>query len=268
VLCDFHTHLLDEPNYAEALAEVAQNLGFDKLFVCGGEPRYGMASNEDVLSQAERYPDLFVAFAFLRLGQDGARDVEEMQRAGFVGLRLCAPPAPYDNEEFFPVYEAAAAVGMPVLFHTGFLPATPLDRALDVRPHRMAPRYLDTVARSFPALKIVGCGLGGPWYEEAVATLQHHSNVYFDLSGGAIHRKGVHFFRGLLSPQTSSPMNAAAIGPTWSKIIFGTAVRHEDIASVERDYQRLFRSLALAEDLVRAIMGETAASLLGLSEET
>ena len=267
MLCDFHTHMFDDANYAEDLAEVAQNLGFDKLCVSGGEARYEMASNEEVLRQARIYPDLFVPFAFLRLGRDEAATVQELSRRGFRGLRLWGPPAPYDDDAFFPVYEAAEALEMPILFHTGFLPPTALDRALDVRSDRMRPARLDTVARFFPGLKIVGCGLGGPWYEEAAETLQRHANVYFDLSGRAIYRKGVHFFRGLLGSQEASALSMPANERAWSKIVFGTAVRHEDIPSVESDYQRLFRSLTLGQDVVAGIMGETAGQLLGLSEE-
>ncbi len=267
VLCDFHAHLYDEPNYAEILAESAQNLGFDKLCIGGGEARYGMASNESVLTQAEVYPDLFVPFAFVRLGVDGPRVVEELSRAGFQGLRVCAPPAPYDAGEFFPVYEAAGALGMPVLFHTGFLPPTALDRAMDVRSDRMRPVHLDTLARQFPALNIVGCGLGGPWYEEANETLRRHTNVFFDLSGAALRRKGLDFFRGLLGSQAASVLPEPAVEAVWPRILFGTAVRSDEIASVERDYQRLFRSLALEDEVVSGIMGGTAARLLGLSAE-
>jgi len=267
LLCDFHSHLYDEPNYAEALAEAAQNLGFDKICISGGEARFGMGSNEELLIQADEYPDLFVPFAFVRLGFDGAAEVEEIGGMGFRGLRVWAPPAPYDAEEFYPVYEAAEALEMPILFHTGFLPVTPLDRALDVRSHRMRPVYLDTLARRFPGLKIVGHGLGGPWYEEAGETLRHHKNVFFDLSGSALRRKGAQFFRASLGFENGTVVGEGGDERVWSRILFGSAVRCEEIAAVERDYERLFRSLALPDGVVDDIMGGTAARILGLSEE-
>ena len=267
VLCDFHTHLYDEPNYAAALAETAQNLGFDKICISGGEARFGMGSNEELLVQADEYPDLFVPFAFVRLGFDAAADVQEMAGMGFRGLRVWAPPAPYDAEEFYPVYEAAEALEMPILFHTGFLPVTPLDRALDVRSHRMRPVYLDTLARRFPGLKIVGRGLGGPWYEEASETLRRHKNVFFDLSGWALRREGVQFFRARFGSENGTLVGETADDGVWSRILFGTAARYEEIAAVERDYQRLFRSLALPSEVVDDIMGGTAARILGLAED-
>jgi len=266
MLCDFHTHLHDDPDYAEALAETAQNLGFDKLCIGGGETRYGMASNEQVLAHSRTYPDLFVPFAFVRLGTDGAADVEDLGGAGFKGLRVCAPPAPYDAQGFFPVYEAAEALGLPVLFHTGLVPVTPLDGALDVRADRMRPVCFDTLARRFPKLKIVGSGLGGPWFEEAGAVLRLHQNVLFDLSGGALHRKGVEFYRTLLAAETTSVLDESGKQDAWSRVLFGTAVRCDEIASVERDYQRLFRSLALRAEVVEDIMGRNAQRLLGLAQ--
>jgi len=267
VLCDLHTHLYDEADYAEALAETAQNLGFDKLCIAGGETRYGIATNEEVLDNAQTYPDLFVPFAFVRLGADGPARVEDLSRMGFRGLRVYGPPAPYDAEEFSCVYEAAQALDMPVLFHTGFLAASPMDRALDVRVDRMRPVHLDTLARRFPQLKIIGCGLGAPWFEEAGEVLRRHENVYFDLAGEALSRKGVEFYRGLLGSETASVLEEPRRTDAWSRIVFGTAAHCEDIASVERNYQRLFRSLALRAEVVEGIMGGNAQSLLGLPEE-
>ena len=266
MLVDFHAHIYDEPDYARMLAETAQNLGFDKLCIGGGEARYGMSSNGEALRCAESYPDLFVPFAHVRLGLDGPHEVAQFGRMGFRGLRVSAPPAPYDAPQFFAVYEAACALGMPVLCHTGFLPATKLDRALDVRSEHTRPVYVDTLARQFPELKIVGCGLGGPWYEEASETLRRQENVYFDLSGRSLRHKGVPFFRSLLGSESGSVLGNPEGRAVWSKMVFGTGVRHEEIASVERDYQRLFRVLALPEEIVADIMGGNAARLIGQAQ--
>ena len=266
MLCDFHAHLFDEPGYADALAETAHNLGMDKLCIGGGEARYGMLSNASVLRQAATYPDLFIPFACVRLGMDGAALVEDCGRAGFSGLRVSAPPAPYDSPAFFPVYEAAAALDMPMLFNTGLLPATALDRSADVRCEHMRPVYLDTLARQLPELKIIGCGLGGPWYDEAAETLAWHENVHFDLSGNVLQRKGTGFLRGLLGAEDGSVWGQGDRRSVWSRIVFGTGVRHEEIASAERDYQRLFRALALPQQTVDDIMGGNAGRLLGLLE--
>jgi len=266
VLIDFHAHLYNEPGYGEALAEAARSLGFDALCIGGGTPLYGLATNEEVLREAGVYPELFIPFASLSPDGEGAARVEEFHRCGFLGLRLSAPVAPYDDKRFFPVYEAAQALGMPVMFHTGYVPVTPLDRALGVRCERMRPVCLDTIARCFPRLNIVGTSLGYPWCEEACETLRHHANVFFDLSGNLLRNKGPAYFRGLFWWEKNAALNGSRRQNPWQRLLFGSAVRHEEIASVERDYERLFRSLAFGQSVVDAVMGGTAQKLLGLSE--
>ena len=264
MICDFHTHLYDEDDYAHALAETAHTLSIDKMCIGGGEARYGMASNDAVQRHAIEYPDLFVPFAAFRLGVDRPSDVARLSDQGFSGLRVAAPPAPYDDEAFFPVYEAAQALDMPILFHTGMLPPTPLDRALDVRSDRMRPVLLDGVARHFPALSIVGCGLGWPWYEEAAELLGLHPNIYFDMSGTTLRKKDLDFFAGLLGAAPSTLLDRPHCGAACRRLLFGTAARHEKMPEIECNYERLFRSMTLDEDVVDGIMGNTAAKILGL----
>jgi len=217
-----------------------------------------------VLRQAGIYPDLFVPFAHFSLGNEGPARVDELARSGFRGLRVWAPPAPYDDARFFPVYEAAEALEMPLLFHTGYLPLTPLDRALDVRSERMRPVYLDTLGRYFPRLSIIGVSFGYPWCEEAFETLRHHPNVFFDLSGEILRKKDSAFFRTMFRAEKELALEESRPASVWSRVLFGSGVRHEQIASVERNYQRLFRALALDDGTQEAIMGGTARRLLSL----
>jgi len=265
MLIDFHVHLYDETGYGEALVETARNLGVDRLCIAGGESQYGLAANAEVRRQAELYSELCVPFAQVSLGEDSAGTVERLSRVGFKGLCVWAPPAPYDDVSFFPIYEAAEALGMPIVFHTSYPPVTPLDRAKRVRSANARPVYLDTVARYFQRLKVVGVGLGSPWCEEAVETMRHHPNVYFDLSGDLLRRKGAEFFSALFRPPHAAPWQEEGGGNLWSHIVFGSAVRHEEIASLERDYQRVFRWLALGQQDIEAVMGQTAGRLLNIA---
>ena len=85
-----------------------------------------------------------------------------------------------------------------------------------------------------------------------------------DLSGDVLRRRGAEFFRGILKPEQTSPWEQSGADRMWSHLLFGSAVRHEDIASVERDYQRVMRALAAAREDIDAVMGKTAARLLGI----
>jgi hypothetical protein len=265
MLVDFHVPLYDEAGYGEALAETAQNLGVDRLCIVGGEALYGLAANAEVRRVADAYPELFVPFARVSLGEDGASAVERLHRVGFAGLSVWAPTAPYDDEGYFSLYEAAEALGMPILFYTGIMPPTALDRARGVRSANMHPLHLDTVARYFQALTVVGVGMGFPWCEEAAELMRHHRNLLFDLSGDVLRRRGMDFLSAVLGQVQSAPWEDEGTGSVWQHVVFGSAVRHEDIASVERDYQRVLRSLAASQDDVDAVMGVTAARILRLA---
>lgn len=268
MLIDFHVHLYDEPGYGESLAETARNLGIERMAIGGGEARYGLAANAAVRRLADSYPDLFVPFARVNLRSEGADRVERYSRTGFRGLRVCGPPAPYDSREFFPVYEAADALGLPVLFHTGFLPPTQLDRASGVRVEHMRPVHLDTVARCFPGLRIVGVGLGRPWLQEAVEVMRYHPGVHFDLSRDLFRVVGVDELSRLLKPASSVFWEATRGGNVAGQLVFGSGTRSEHIAATERDYQRLFRAMGLAPDDIDRIMGANAAEILGISTQT
>jgi predicted TIM-barrel fold metal-dependent hydrolase len=263
MLIDFHVSIFDEDGYGDALADMAGNLGFDRLCIGGGHPCYGLASNAEVRRVADTYAELFVPFAYMDLGEDGAHTVERLSRVGFKGLLLSAPPAAYDDESFFSVYEAAEALSMPVVFHTGFLPRSSLDRARRIRCENMRPVFLDSIARAFPGLTIVGVGLGNPWCDEAVEVLRRHGNVFFDLSGGVLRQKTGDFLHLALHPeQTVSFWGANGEGNLLDHIVFGSAARYEAMPSVERDYQRHLRSMVASREEIDAVMGHTAARIL------
>ena len=82
----------------------------------------------------------------------------------FFAAKFCDAGLPYNHEAFFPVYDRAQELGMPIVFHAGFLaigdPAE--DRRLGVEDDNMRVTTLARVARWFPDLKIVAAHLGMP----------------------------------------------------------------------------------------------------------
>lgn len=137
--------------------------------------------NDLVAQYVRQHPEKLIGFA----GIDPNRPreaVEEMRRArhelGMLGCAI-APAA----QDFHPcdskaevVYQEAAALRMPVLFHPGvrFARLCKLEYARSF--------LLDEIARELPDLKIVIAHMGYPWVQETIVLLAKHPNVYADVS--------------------------------------------------------------------------------------
>ena len=57
MIIDVHAHLLNFTGYDHLLAQSAKQAGIAKMVLTGGPRQYDFASNEDVLTASERYPD-------------------------------------------------------------------------------------------------------------------------------------------------------------------------------------------------------------------
>jgi predicted TIM-barrel fold metal-dependent hydrolase len=126
----------------------------------------GQATDDEVLELHRKYPDVIVPFAWLDF-EKPPQSVDDFHARGFVGLKTQFPALPYDDESYFPFYERAERLGMPIVFHIGgscqfsydFLPIG------KTHPRRvchknMVPITLDLVAKTFRNLKIIGAHLG------------------------------------------------------------------------------------------------------------
>src|SRR5213595_3144395 len=91
----------------------------------------------------------------------------------------------YPNDPtFYPLMEKIQELGVPALFHTGtngLGAGTP--GGMGIKLDYTRPIYLDSLAADFPGLTIIGAHPSWPWHEEMLATMQHKTNVYNDLSG-------------------------------------------------------------------------------------
>lgn len=156
----------------------------DVTIVAGFKSRYLGAeiANEQVAAYVRQHPDRLVGFAGID-PSDSKAAVEALGQAhgelGMVGAAV-APAAqdfhPSDSKAML-VYQTAAELGMPILFHTGIRQcrATKLEFA--------RPLLLDEVAREIPELRLLVAQVGWPWVSETLALLAKHPNVYAEISG-------------------------------------------------------------------------------------
>jgi uncharacterized protein len=171
MLIDAHLHCSGRERTAEVLRSLDE-AGIDMAVLLAPfltEPyriddRESLRDGNGHLAELVRgHTDRLIGFAVVNpLHPEAADDLEEaVGRGGISGLKL-VPTGwfPYD-ECAHRVYERAAALGLPILFHSGIF--------IDGRSGRFCrPSFYEAV-RDHPGLKVTRAHLGWPWCDEANA---------------------------------------------------------------------------------------------------
>lgn len=255
LIIDCHHHLGPDPDYAAKLVDECARLGIAK--VCTIAPA-GAGGNDRLAELLPQYGDTIIGLAVVQWESDTPEDIQRYYDQGFTGLKFIRPPAPYDDDRWFPFYEKAQELGMPALFHLGIVSRRP---GMPVRNHYMRPIYLDSIARYFPEFQIQGAHLGNPWYEEATMSARWNPNLYFDLTGSTLKKKKPEFLGELLWWTPYTRYRDVEGRYAWEKIVFGSDVPYFEIHDVLHDYHRTMSALGLSEELQAKVLGGTAARL-------
>ena len=270
-LIDLHHHLGPEPDYADQLRTASESLNIHHTTLVGLPSfKYPWATNDHVLTALQKHPDFFLAFAYLEPAADPLDAIDRYRDQGFRGLKLIRPRRPYDDPSYLPYYARAAALGMPILFHTGMVTRTAADRERDVHSARMRPVTIDYVARQIPDATLIMAHLGHPWWDEAAETCRLNHNVYVDLSGPALRILSPdRLKRTLWWDQEDDAGHHLQGSPTqggaWRHVVFGTDVPHTDIPAVLARYRTAMANLEVPPALQADVLGGTAHRLLGLT---
>ena len=155
--------------------------------VTGQEP----VPNDHIADVVEQHPDVFLGFGVVdpAQGKLAEREVRRCKELGLVGIGELHPARQHfypNDRQFYPLWETAAEVGLPVLFHGGYAAAgSGAPGGMGVKLKYANPIHLDDVAADFPELTIICAHPSWPWESEALAVALHKPNVYIDLSGWA-----------------------------------------------------------------------------------
>jgi hypothetical protein len=148
--------------------------------------------NEIVRDAVRCHAPLFHGMAMLAMDATTPDDIRRLHDEGFTGLKIIHPRRAYDHPVYWPVYEAAQSLRMPILIHTGvqsgvidFLepdlppasdPVWALNAQLEasqvgagLSSMKMHQGLLDTLGFTFPELRTIGAHLGYGWYDIACA---------------------------------------------------------------------------------------------------
>ncbi|MFW6074995.1 MAG: amidohydrolase family protein, partial [Chloroflexota bacterium] len=142
--------------------------------------------NDRVARAIERFPEMFFGLYGVDLDNETPQHIYDAAARGYRGLKVILPTKRYDHPDYFPIYEAAEECGFTCLFHTGVIGGgfdyrvrDPFDPEIiekvrereesragrGVSSAHMEPIALDTIAFTFPFLRIIGAHLGIGYYE-------------------------------------------------------------------------------------------------------
>lgn len=249
------------PPHAGVEQHLAANEPVDAAIVLAFKSRYLDAEvpNQLVSDYVRRHSDRLIGFAGID-PDDGTEAVDQIRFAhdelAMRGVGL-APSA----QNFHPChtnakscYEAAAALGMPLLFHTGFYDAA------DCILQYAQPALLDEVAREFPSLKIIIAHLGFPWVNETIILLAKHANVFADISW-LLHQPW-QAYQALLATHQYGVMD---------KLLFGSGFPYANAADCIEALYGVNQMVggtnlpAIPSEQLRGIVERDALGLLGLA---
>ena len=240
---------------------------FVQVLYSESNPLSNQMGNADVAALIRKHPDRLVGFGKVNIDLDQLDDasaVDRLKAMGFSGLKFIGPSWNYDDERFYPIYERAAKLKMPILFHTGFLASYGEQGRLRVSSDKMRAMLLDTIARAFPALKIIMAHLGNPEFETGLYLTEQFNNIYGEFSGGGGQKPRETTLRKLFRPLPGANMADPGenLALTWfKKLCFSTdnpePPRWVPVA------QRLLDELQIPAETRELYWWKNAASLIG-----
>lgn len=241
-LIDVHVHYNGDPAFLDKLAaklDTVDGLAFVLTF---------RKDIESVKASIAKHPNRLMGLGDMSLDDPLALElVDRFHAAGFRGMgELTRPLKSFDDRSYWPIYERAGKYRMILLFHTGILSRENPDTPDDVGVDRIRSITLDTIARRFPKLTIIGAHLGNPDYEWSAEITRWNPNLYFDLSGSSLIKKqddptfwkSIFWWSGIVSPHT--PANAPN---AFERLVFGSDVFDGELEEFDREIERYHKML-------------------------
>ncbi|MQA93458.1 MAG: amidohydrolase family protein [Streptosporangiales bacterium] len=212
--------------------------------------------NEFVAETVAEHSDVFLGFGIVDpwQGELARKEIRRIAELGLHGLGEFNPARQHfypNDRKFYPLWEEAEQLGLPVLFHSGYAAAgsgRPGGRGVKLKYTQ--PLHLDDVAADFPGLTIISAHPSWPWTAESLAIARHKANFYIDLSGWAPK-----YFPDELVQQVNSLLQ--------DKALFGS-----DAPSLPVDrWLSEFADLELKDEVRRKVMVDNARRVFGLDEQ-
>ncbi|OGF44832.1 MAG: hypothetical protein A2231_12630 [Candidatus Firestonebacteria bacterium RIFOXYA2_FULL_40_8] len=239
----------------------------EKTCVSGVGDELGKEGNKIILSLIKDYPDFFIGMISTDIDRLKGKEIQELNKKGFKGIKLIAPKYNYDDERYFEIYSTAEKLSMPILFHTGYLsPAVKFEKKT-ISCERMQPVHLDSISRTFPDLKIIGAHMSTlSYFWQAIEITAKVKNVYYDLTGGTVRMMSLPFLKMAFSK--GEKMNLESEKEVLreeliEKFVYGSD--NPDPVELLRFYNNMFRLLGVKEEIREKVLSSNAKKLFNLA---
>jgi hypothetical protein len=232
---------------------------FDQAGVDGGLFIAMRGANEELSSFVSLNPARLWGIGSLADPRDpgAAGTIRRFRGLGLSGLKLYPPTQRFlpNDRAFYPIYEACAEEGIPILFHFGITVAPIYDLSY------ASPLPLTAVVKEFPEVTFIIAHFGAGFLRETLFLAYHTENVCVDTSGTNNWRL---YHPGEPSLEAVFRDALRTFGPR--RILFGTdstfmdGYRHH----ILKEQREVLDRLELSADDRAAILGGNAARVYRL----
>lgn len=207
-LKELEAHTLEA--HARSWIEAFDTAGVEAgAFIAVGE------GNEELAEFVALHPDRFLGWGSLSDPRhpDAWRTVSRFRSMGLSGLKLYPPIQRFmpNDRALYPIYEAAAEQGLPILMHFGITVGAFYDLTF------ASPLPLSAPVKEFPEITFVIAHFGAGFLRETLFLAYHTENVCVDTSGTNNWRS---FYPG--EPSLEQVFKDAVRAFGTQRVLFGT----------------------------------------------
>ena len=221
MIIDAHAHITQLNGKYWGVQDLLQSMdeaGIDMSLVIAGE--FVGESTEKILDLCNKEKRIRIIgdITYTKLSDVYlVRRFEQIKTEQIIGIKFYPGYQdfyPYDKK-LFPVYKYCEQTHTPIVFHMGVL-----EVGYEGNGEQTHPKHIDTVAKSFPNLKIVIAHLGNPWIEDTARLVKMYPHVYTDVSAyfteyqKIVEQEKVEFLQAMKSFKS--------IAGNFTKCLFGT----------------------------------------------
>jgi hypothetical protein len=251
---------------AQRWVDEMDTYGIDRLVMFTSVP----GDHTSVATAMKAFPERLIGYTMLDPTQPTAVNTlrEGVQHHGLKGVTLFPTMHHFhaDDERLYPLYQAAAELGMPVFVHFGVLKVSIRDKL--GLPNIFDLRYSDPIdlhkaAIDFPSVNFIIPHFGCGYFREALMLGAQAPNVYVDTSSS---NTWLTYMPSHLDLKTVFDKTLQVYGPR--RILFGTDSNvfprgwRQDIF---RQQVEILHELNTTPEAAELILGGNIARLLGLS---